>query len=232
MRCRRCGFDLKESWGFCPKCGARKGDIMDSMGRDIFSQLFNQMKGSFAELDNFDKDLEALDLSPWFRRAPDMDKAFRPVQKKGFSVHIKRGTGMKPQVHIKTYGDVNKERIQKELQDRFGVKQREESRAQTPRIPEKESRRFSFPAIKKKAAPKSTEEPKADVRRIGDKVSVDIMMPGVRSQEDVDVKELESSVEVKAIAGDKAYFKILTKPAQFRLSAKSFRDGQLHLEFS
>jgi hypothetical protein len=39
-------------------------------------------------------------------------------------------------------------------------------------------------------------------------------------------------VEVKAIARDRAYFKILTKPAQFMLSQKSFKDGTLHLEFS
>ena len=95
-----------------------------------------------------------------------------------------------------------------------------------------ESRRFPFPGIKKKTLPKSTEEPKADIRRLGNGVSVDISVPGVKSQEDIDIKELESSVEVKAIAGDKAYFKILTKPPQFRLTGKSFKDGQLHLEFS
>ena len=229
MICRRCGFELDQSWGFCPKCGARKGNMIDSLGRDIFSQLFNQMKGSFAEMGSFDNDLEALDLSPWFRRAPDMEKAVKPVQKKGFSVHITRGTGMKPKVDIKTYGDVNRESIEKELHDRFGVKQMEE---RPPQEREKESRRFQFPAMRKRDAPKSMEEPKADVRRIGDKVSVDISMPGVKSQEDVDVHELESSVEVKATAGNKAYFKILTKPAQFRLSLKSFKDGQLHLEFS
>ncbi len=217
---------MDQSWGFCPKCGARKGNMVDSMGRDIFSQLFNQMKGSFAEMGSLDKELEALDLSPWFRRAPDMEKA---VKKKGFSVHITRGTGMKPRVDIKTFGDVDKERIEKELHDRFGVKQRVEP---PPQVREKERRRFSFPAIKRGAVPKSTEEPKADVRRIGDSVSVDITMPGVKSQEYVEVNELESSVEVKATAGDKAYFKILTKPAQFRLSLKSFKDGQLHLEFS
>ncbi|MBN2330412.1 MAG: hypothetical protein JXC85_01225 [Candidatus Aenigmarchaeota archaeon] len=229
MRCRRCGFKLDGGWGFCPRCGARKGDMFDSLGRDIFSQLFNQMKSSFAEMGSFDNDLEALDLSPWFRRAQDMERPVKPMQKKGFSVHITRGTGMKPRVDIKTYGDVNRESIEKELRDRFGVRQQEERPAPAR---EKESRRSPFPAMRKRDVPKSMEEPKADVRRIGEKVTVDIDMPGVRSQEDVDVHELESSVEVKAIAGEKAYFKILTKPPQFRLSMKSFRDGKLHLEFS
>lgn len=240
MRCRRCGFELDGGWSFCPKCGARKGDMMDSFGRDIFSQLFSQMKDSFKDMDNlermFDKDLEALDLSPWFRREQPREKRVKPIRGKGFSVHITRGTGMEPKVDIKTYGDVNRERIERELHDKFGVEKKERP------VPVKApaGRRFPFPGLKKtgpgssawKPLPKSTEEPKADIRRVGNKVTVDIEMPGVRSGDDVEVKELESSVEVKAMTGDKAYFKILTKPAQFGLTGKSLKDGVLHLEFS
>jgi len=231
MRCRRCGFGLEGSWSFCPRCGTRKdSDMMDSFGRDLFSQLFSQMKNSFKDMEGFErmfeKDLEALDLSPWFRHKQGDEERFKPIQGKGFSVHITRGTGMKPKVDIKTYGDVNGEGIEKELYDKFGL----EKKVQLER--EKRSPRFGFPSITKRSVPKSTEEPKAEVRRIGDKVTVDINMPGVKSPEDVEVKELESSVEVKAITGDNAYFKILTKPAQFRLVGKSLKDGMLHLEFS
>jgi HSP20 family molecular chaperone IbpA len=80
--------------------------------------------------------------------------------------------------------------------------------------------------------PELTEEPKASIRRLESKVVVDIEMPGVESDENVDVKELENSVEVKAIAGDRAYFKILTKPSSFSLSEKKFEKGRLHLEFA
>jgi len=231
MRCRRCGFGLEGSWSFCPRCGTRKdSDMMDSFGRDLFSQLFSQMKNSFKDMEGFErmfeKDLEALDLSPWFRHKQGDEERFKPIQGKGFSVHITRGTGMKPKVDIKTYGDVNGEGIEKELYDKFGL----EKKVQLER--EKRSPRFGFPSITKRSVPKSTEEPKAEVRRIGDKVTVDINMPSVKSPEDVEVKELESSVEVKAMTGDKAYFKILTKPAQFRLAGKSLKDGMLHLEFS
>jgi hypothetical protein len=39
-------------------------------------------------------------------------------------------------------------------------------------------------------------------------------------------------VEVRARAGDKAYFKIITKPEQFSVTSRKFGSGKLHLEFS
>jgi len=77
-----------------------------------------------------------------------------------------------------------------------------------------------------------TEEPDADVRRAGDRLLVDIKMPEVKNREDVTVNDFDSSVEIKALAGKKGYFKIVKKPENFRLSSKSFDDGVLHLEFS
>jgi len=239
MRCRRCGSDLQNNWGYCPRCGARRdADAFDAFGRDLFSQIFSQMRNSFQDFEElekgmFEKDIEALDLSPWFRRKQEEGK-LRPIQGKGFSVHITSGTGIKPKVTIKTYGDVNRERVEKEVYEKFGAKKPEqgimfeepEKAAQPP------AKRFPFPGIRKKPVPACTEEPKSDIRRIGDKVTVDICLPGVKSGEDVEIRDLESSVEVKALAGDKAYFKILTKPAQFRISGKSFKDGALRLEFS
>jgi HSP20 family molecular chaperone IbpA len=245
MRCRRCGFELDGKWGFCPRCGTRKGgDMFDSFGRDLFSQIFSQMRNSFRDMEGFERmferDIEALDLSPWFRRRPDKERVLKPLQKKGFTVHITTGTGMRPKVNVKTYGDVNKEKIEREVYDKLGVQKIPQTqKAPHPEKVEDKSEqhgerrsRFSLPSITRKSVPKCTEEPKADVKRIGDKVTVDICMPDVKSTDNIEIKELESSVEVKAVTGDKAYFKILTKPAQFGLSEKSFKDGTLHLEFS
>ena len=57
-------------------------------------------------------------------------------------------------------------------------------------------------------------------------------IPDVKSEDDIVINELENSVEVRAMAGETAYFKILTKPAQFRLTKKEFKKGKLHLEFA
>lgn len=77
-----------------------------------------------------------------------------------------------------------------------------------------------------------TEEPKTSVAKSASKVVVSIHLPDVKSDHDIEISDLESSVEVKALADDRAYFKILTKPPQFRLARKSFEKGVLHLEFS
>jgi HSP20 family molecular chaperone IbpA len=79
--------------------------------------------------------------------------------------------------------------------------------------------------------PETTEEPKMQVRRTDSKVVVELDMPGVESMGMIDIRELESSIEVKAAAEKKAYFKILTKPAQYRLAGKRFENGRLFLEF-
>jgi HSP20 family molecular chaperone IbpA len=78
--------------------------------------------------------------------------------------------------------------------------------------------------------PRSTEEPECEVRPLEDRVVVEIKLPGVRSEDDIRIKELESSVEVKAMVKDKAYFKILTKPENRRIAGKSFRKGVLKIE--
>jgi hypothetical protein len=240
MKCRRCGSDMKDGWGYCPRCGARKGaDEFDSFGRDLFSQMFSRMRSSFKDIDSIwdmsDKDVEALDLSPWFsQRGREGDKPRGPVKGKGFTVRITSGTGMKPKVDVRTFGGVDKARLEDRLKGSLVVRQGGVPVRQPaePKDAEKPRRRFGLPSLARKGAPTCTEEPNAEVKRIGDSVNVDICLPGVKSEEDVEIKELESSIEVRAMAGDKAYFKILTKPSQFRLSKSSFGNGNLHLEFS
>jgi len=229
MKCRSCEFDLEGEWDFCPRCGARKGgDHMDTFGRDLFSEMFNRIRSSFQndEMDKlFEKDIEALDLSPWFKKMED-EKSFKPVHGRGFSIHISSGTGRPPKVSVKTFGDVGNEKIGKVVKDDLGILQK----AGIEDVNETgEHKPASF---LRKPMPKITEEPKTEVKRVGGSVVVDINIPGVKSDDDIEIKRLESSVEVKAIAGEKAYFKILTKPAQFRLVGRSFNNGVLSLEFS
>jgi hypothetical protein len=225
---------LRDDWGYCPKCGARRdGDPMDAFGRDLFSEMFGRMRSSFDDFEamnkRFEKDFEALDLSPLFRRTEPEKRGTKPVRR-GFTVKIRSGTGMEPKVSVRTFGNVDRDSLEKEIGEKFGVPVKADARPVEEKKPP--GRGFRLPSFGQKRAPKVTEEPSHEARRVGDKFIFEIRLPGVKSEDGIEIKELESSVEVKALAGDTAYFKILTKPSQFRLSGRSFQNGLLRLEFS
>jgi len=217
MRCPNCKKDIERNWKFCPYCGyeLQREGLFDR----FFSRFFKKdFFDEFKSIDKFfERNMEAFDLSPLFKETELEKRRFKgPI--KGFSIQITTGTGMEPKVNVKTFGDVDKKEIEKEVYDKLGIKKK-------PEVIEEKTEKLIKP-------PKVTEEPKANIKRLGSKVIVDLEIPDVKSEDEIEIRELENSVEVKAIAKDKAYFKILTKPAQFNLTHKSFKNGILHLEFS
>lgn len=236
MKCPRCGKDSEKEWEYCPRCGLNMKRRPEFSGfSDIFQRVHKHMEDMNKRLD---KDFEVFDLSPALNEMRE-----RPVSRntRGFRITMSSGTGKQPKISVKTFGD-NDDEMRKEIFDQLGVEMENEIQK-----PEKEQkRRFRIPNIigsrgdtreatneeKELRFQGRTEEPKTEIRSMGSMVVVDMDIPGVRSEENIDVRELESSVEVKALAGDKAYFKILTKPSQFRLTEKRFEKGRLHLEFS
>ncbi len=212
MRCPNCGSRVEEDWEFCPRCGNRlKGDI--------FTDVFSRIEREFKEMDRmFERNFEVFDLSPFFTK---------PMKGRGFSIRITQTSGEKPKISVKTFGDVDRKEIEEEMK-RLGF--RDKVKAVGSKIREirepREERKLSLTGAK------VTEEPKTSVRRIGDKIVVEVELPGVRDMRDIEVRSLENSIEVKAIAGDKAYFKILTKPPQTSILNKRFKDGILYLELA
>ena len=203
---------MESSWKFCPSCGDRPSRAFNFSG--ILQRMRKEMEGMTREMDQaFEKDIEAFDISPYFR------KSDRP-KGSGFSVRIISGTGMEPKVNITTFGDVDREKIREQVEKQLGYRQREKP--------------VGAPARQKPASrlpvPKATEEPKTEVKKLDSRVVVDMELPGIKER-DIEVNELEASVEVKAMAGDKAFFKILTKPEEFSIVEKKFEKGRLHLEF-
>jgi len=220
MRCDSCGSEIERSWKFCPRCGSQAGGFFSFNFGDIFSRMRKEMEGMTRDAERMERDIEAFDLSPFFR------KPLKPMGS-GFSIKIVSGTGIEPRVEVKTFGVVDQEKIQKQV-EQMGYKSRLKEKVPAGGVREGKERQEKsiFPA------PKITEEPVTEVKRIDSRVVVEMALPGVNSEEDIDITELESSVEVKAIAGDKAYFKILTKPEEFNLVQKRFEKGKLYLEFA
>jgi len=259
MDCKRCGRKLERGWNFCPFCGFRPesrpqmfggafGGILDRM----MKRLSKQMEDLDRQTSGMERNFEVMDLSPMFR---DLDKQMRITGKpnaRGFTIRINRTNDNEPKIDVKTFGNMD-EAMQKQVREqlsRMGIRQptrpvklvRPARPAATPIRPAKpagpatpgERHRPTAQKPKRKEfpAPKVCEEPKTSVRRIDSKVFVDMEIPGVKDEQDIEINELESSVEVRAMAGDKAYFKILTLPSQFSLSKKEFSKGKLHLEFA
>ncbi|RLJ04603.1 MAG: hypothetical protein DRP18_04515 [Candidatus Aenigmatarchaeota archaeon] len=212
MKCPNCGAEVNEGWKYCPRCGYNLKDDMFSGFPDI-SRIIEKMEKEMNRM--LDKNIEVFDLSPLFR-SPNIKRKTR-----GFTIKITSMGNKPPKVFVKTFGDVDKKDVIKEIGNLYH---------KTPFEPfeaKKEKKRLNF--FKR---PKITEEPESSVKRLESKLVVEVKLPEVKSEEDIEVTELENSVEIKAIAGEKAYFKILTKPPQHRLTGKSFKNGVLKLEFS
>ncbi len=205
MHCENCGLELTKEWRFCPGCGFRfagRKDVFTAVFGDMFSKLGREMQPGRS----MEKHMEVLDLTPFLRQPGSA----------GFSVKITRTGRNQPEVSVQTFGNMNRQKIEQQIQRQLGVRPQEE-------VPQHTG--YTRPE------PRVTEEPKAAVAQKDGKVAVDIELPGVADR-DVEISELENSVEIKAMAGDKAYFKIITKPKNTRLLAHRFEKGKLTVEFS
>jgi HSP20 family molecular chaperone IbpA len=192
----------------CPKCGCRVEpgwEYCPKCGARLergLSNIFSRVEKEAEEMSRaFEKNFEVFDLPSGPRQRP---------AGRGFSIKIVQGSGLKPRVSVNTFGDVDRKDVENEI------------RKMEPKL-RQETMGLSRPA------PSATEEPKTSIRCVGNRVIVEMKLPGVAS-EDIEVVSLQSSIEVKAVAGDKAYFKILTKPEISHILKKEFSGGVLRLE--
>ncbi len=202
MFCPKCGKKIKDDWKFCSKCRTK----LES--RRIFTPFKGMFDGFFSEFEDFDdlsKDFKVFDVTPWFEN----------LSRSGFSISISQSGDKEPKVDIKTFGNVDKNEVEK----KFGIK------------PKKMAGEIK-PMIKRKPLPKVTEEPKTQIKRLQNKIVVEMILPGVESEKDIELNELSESVEIKAFEKDKAYFKILKIPRGFRVINKEMKENKLILEFS
>lgn len=128
---------------------------------------------------------------------------------RGGSLHItiQSGTGIQPKIEVKTTGDYKA--LEPEIKRKLGISEEKV---------EERARKF-----------KITEEPETKKIVQHGKTILKIELPGVKSEDDIEIKRLEQSIEIKAFAGDKAYFKLIPIPENASIS-KRFKDGILEIE--
>jgi len=76
--------------------------------------------------------------------------------------------------------------------------------------------------------PESIEEPETKIERKGNRQTIMIKLPGVK-YEDIEIKRLESSIEIRAFIDNKCYFKLIPVPSNAAIN-KRFENEMLKIE--
>lgn len=203
-KCKNCQKDLKNDWVACPYCGQRVDEKVT-----VYRRPFNV----FFDADDIDKEFERIDkmFSTDVFKIPKIDIG-SPFKGGGISITIRSGNGMKPKVEVRTNGQYKK--VEPNLKRKLGVTEG----------PEEEISKFE------RKIPKSTEEPEMKTEKKGNMETIYIKLPDVKSNNDIEIRRFEQSLEIKAFAGDKAYFKLIPVRPNTQISDRSFSNGVLKIE--
>jgi HSP20 family molecular chaperone IbpA len=200
--CKNCGKKLKDDWIACPYCGFNIGE-----------------KRSYNNVNNFEKyiekEFEKIDkmFGPILVKFPQFENEF-PFKGGGINIVIKSSQGMKPQIQVRNIGDYQK--FSPEVRRRVNIKE-------GPIGTEENVKR-------KIRIPKRTEEPEVKIERVDGKESIIVNLPDVDKPENIEIRKLEQSLEIKAFANDKAYFKLIPIEPDMEISNKNFKSGVLRIE--
>jgi len=80
--------------------------------------------------------------------------------------------------------------------------------------------------------PQNVVEPETHVRRLANEIIFLLKLPGVKKKEDINLQVFSNSVEVRAAAEEKGYFKIIQIPSNYSLVHTEFENEELKLQFS
>jgi len=201
-KCWNCGKRVHDDWRYCPYCGVELQASKRQYSRIIRLPTFDSLIEEIErEFERFDRLFKFPELS---------ETGFRSG---GISITIHTSNEGRPKIEVKTFGDYKK--FEPQIRKRLGVTHK-------PELKE-----VSTEVIKR---PRISEEPEAEVEKEDGIRKIRIKLPDVKNERDIDVKRLEQSVEVRAYAGDKVYFKLIPINPNESILRKEFKDGVLTLE--
>lgn len=211
--CNKCGKKVNEKYEFCPHCGNLVGGDFKKENWGLLGK-----NDTPSEIDNFSKSI------------------FGNIG--GGIMNKMLGNAMKMlesemQKEIKRKNAPNKSNFQLfingkkiNLGNHPPQIQRQETKIPVKKISLKQ---FSKEKLKKLATlPK--EEPSTKIRRFANKVVYEISIPEIKSINDISITQLETSIEIKALAKNKVYSKLI--PINLPLINFNFLDEKLVFEFS
>ncbi|MFQ6136439.1 MAG: zinc ribbon domain-containing protein [Candidatus Hydrothermarchaeales archaeon] len=126
----------------------------------------------------------------------------------GIDIDVYAGIDKGPRIDLRTHKDYRKH--EPEIKRNLGIK---ESGAEKRREP-----------------PRFVREPRAELQKLKGRIILKIEIPLTKSEKDIEIQKLSESIEVKAYAGDTAYFRLFRVPPNSRIISKRLEDGVLIIE--
>ncbi|MEK6873431.1 MAG: zinc ribbon domain-containing protein [Nanoarchaeota archaeon] len=201
-KCGRCGKSIRKSYEFCPSCGSGLGkeNIADYgfLGKNDINDLNMKLPFGFNMLfkpllKELQKQMLELDQE---LKKETKDGKKSSISNTGFSIHIK-APGQKP-IRLtanKFPGMISQNNVLGKDKD-VNVQN------------------LVLPRISKDLIDKSKDfprkEPETSVRRLADKIVYELSIPGVSSLSGINIRQLDSAFEVKAVAKKEVYNKSIS----------------------
>jgi len=222
--CKNCGEKISPKNNFCPSCGApvngkpNKGDY-GMLGKNDASEDKNQEENFLSDsiFSGFGGKVMGKMLNSTIKMLEkEMAKSMKEAEK----------LSKAPRNHFELY--INGKKINPE-----NIKVTNKPVMLQKKSPKKEvvNQNKLFTRDKKEIFQKlDREEPKSNLKRLSDKVTYEVSLPGVKSINDVSIVRLENSIEIKAVSEKrkKSYEKII--PVKMNLAGYFLEDETLFIE--
>ena len=220
QKCPKCNNKTSKKHDFCPFCGfcfKEKDEFFEpsfNFGfpfNAIIKQLEKQIEHQMKEAD---KEMRA----PTFQ--DDISEAPKPkIRQDGISISIS-SSGGQPVIRVSNLGQDRLNNSRRAALPQAQNVRHTNVKENIPKntLTEEQAEKFS-------KLPKH--EPSANVRRMSDKIIYEIDLPDVE-EKNVHITKLQNSIEIKAFAKDKAFFKLI--PISLPILNSHVKDGKLVLE--
>lgn len=206
QRCASCNSKINGKFSYCPYCGMDLADKEKEarkyglLGRADKSDMSEQVP--FVRMGVTEKLLGSLVNN----LAKSLDKQFKQMEKE---------FGKLENAEVESFPNGIRIRIGAKVPARA-----EQKKKVGKRITEEQLKKFA-------SLPRSTAE--AKVRRLGDKLVYELVIPGIVSPDDIFISKLESGYEIKAIADKKIYVNSI--PVNLPIRGVAINSDRLFVEF-
>ena len=198
-KCDKCKNKIKKDFEFCPFCG-------NNLSRDFDNEDFGILgKNDFIDENSF-PGLGGSFIDKIFNQTMRMmEKQMKNLaeetnqQNKPQRIPINE---INPNLNVQFF--VNGKRVFPPQQEQINNIQNQQqimpTKVKVNKMPQEKIERF---------AKLKRVEPNSKMKRIGNKIVYELEVPGVNDLDDILINRLENSIEIKALARDKSYSKIL-----------------------